>query len=202
MRIRIRRDDGRIGQGSGDDDPGGDRRGCAAAGFAPAGAHQSVAVAGWRRAGARGADRRIGGPGAAGGDEAGGGDLRSHARRRRDGPPAGTGSFLPAARPENVHHRRADQLSAEAGAIRPADRKRDAADAMGRVQALCLSERDRSAAALGAVQGRGRRPGQRRQADRARRAGAGARAQRMSDRATCSAAADAIAARSLPRPCG
>ena len=94
-------------------------------------------------------------------------------------------------------HRRPDQLSPEARAVRQAHRNDHAADALGHVQAARVSERRRSAAAPGAVQGRRRRSRCRRQADRARRAGARARPQRMPDRRRLRLAADATAAAQL-----
>ena len=57
-------------------------------------------------------DRGGGGPGAAGGPQSGRSDLRDHERGRHDGPRAGPGAVLRAARPEDDHGGGPDRLPA------------------------------------------------------------------------------------------
>ncbi len=77
-----------------------------------AGPHLSAARAARRRAGARGADRGLSGPGADGGAESVRRDLRDHARRRRDGAHSGPDPVLPGARAADSDRGRADPLPA------------------------------------------------------------------------------------------
>ena len=108
---------------------------------------------------------------------------RGHARRRRDGPPAGPRSLRRQAQAQGLHGRRRDPLPHAAGDARQARRAGPSADAVGRVRAVRLRLGDRPEPAPGAGQGRRHRPAAPRRLGRAgRRGDAGAGPQRVPDR--------------------
>ena len=149
-----RRDHGHLRARSRAHDPGGDRPRDQPSRPRPAGAHLSAEVARRGRARAHRADRGGGRPGAPGGAEPRGGDLRGDERRRHDGAGGRSRRLLRAARAEDDHDRRPDRLSPPSRQARRTRRRGEAADGVRRVRGRRLSLAARREAPRGARQGR------------------------------------------------
>ena len=146
-------------------DPGRDRPGEPPLRPRPAGARVPAQEPPGRRARARRPDRGGGRPGAPGGAEPGGRDLRDHERRRHDGAGPRPRRVLRPPRPQHDHGRRPDRLPAPPRQARRTRRRDAAADDLRRVPGDRLPLAGGRQAPRRARQGRGR--------GRARRARAG-----------------------------
>ena len=152
------RDDRDLGGRPRPHDPGRDRPALEPRRPRPAGPRLPAEGQGRRRARARRPDGGGGRPRAAGGPDPGRRDLRDHERGRDDGPRAGPGAVLRAARPEDDHRRRPDRLpAADRAAGRARGRRRKLPTAFGEFTAVGYRSLRRREAPPRDGQGRRRR---------------------------------------------